>query len=114
MRQLLIVLALVSVAGSGSSMVVASPPPPPPDCKSHNTGSVSFQNRSDTTTQDVFWDNAQIATLTPGQSSSPVIAAAGVAHDLKFYITNTRTLACGTVTPILVQCGEEIFYCAYP
>lgn len=107
MRLLLIVMALTSAS-------LPPPPPPPPACKSHNTGSVSFQNRTDKTTHDVFWNGAQVATLAPGQTSSPITAAAGVAHDLKFFITNSRTLACGPVTPILVQCGEEILYCAYP
>lgn len=111
MRHLMIVMVLMSMAGGGSSLVVASPPK---DCKSHNTGSVSFQNRTNKTTHDVYWDGAQVATLAPGQTSGPVVAAAGVAHDLKFFITNSRTLACGPVTPIPVKCEEEIYYCAYP
>ncbi len=115
MRYALAVVALLSAA-CGSSPPVAPTPPPPviPVCQANNTASVSFGNRSAATTHDIFWDGLRVATVTPGQTSSPITVAAGAAHTLQFRITNTSTLACSTSSPIPAQCSTPVYTCAFP
>ena len=66
-----------SVTGTKAASVTLS-------CQVNNTASVTFGNRSGVATQDILWDGFKVATLTPGQTSSPVVSAAGVAHTLVF------------------------------
>lgn len=111
------VCLLVSACGSDQAPVAPTPTPPPvviPVCQSNNTSSVSFGNRATATTQDVVWDGSKVFTLAPGQTSTTLTAAAGVAHNLQFRITNTTLAACATSSPIPIQCGFPVYTCAFP
>jgi hypothetical protein len=116
-RTLLLVVVtvtVVDVACGGSKTPTAPATPPVPACQANNTASVRFGNRAANTTQDVFWDGLRVTTLTPGQDSTPLTAAAGVAHRMEFRITNTNFLACAVTNPIPVQCSTPIYTCAFP
>jgi hypothetical protein len=115
-RSLPVVLLLCSVAcGAKESNPVAPTPPPPivPACEANHTAMVSFGNRSAGTTHTVSWDGIIVATLAPGADSTPFETAAGVAHRLETRITNTNFLACAVSNPILTQCGNQRFTCAF-
>lgn len=116
MKRFLLLCALcVSACGSDSAPLAPTVVAPViPACQSNNTASVTFGNRSTTTTQDVLWDNLKVATLAPGQNSTAITAAAGVAHQLRVQITNTTILACTISTPIPVQCAFPVYTCAFP
>lgn len=118
MRRLIVLVALFAV-GCGSSPAPVAPTPVPivpsiPACQSNNTSVVSFGNRSAATTQDVVWDGSKVSTISPGQTSVGITAAAGVAHNLQFRVTNTTLAACATSTPIPIQCGSPVYTCAFP
>jgi hypothetical protein len=93
---------------------VAPAPPPPPACQSNSTAVVRFGNTSRATTQTIFWDGLNVATLAPGQTSGDMTTAAGVAHRLETRITNSTTLACSVSTPIPSVCGNHTYTCAFP
>lgn len=115
LRRAFLILALMSAAcGGNSTPVPTTPTPVIPACQANNTASVSFGNRSANTTQDIFWDGLRVATITPGQNSNPITAAAGVAHNMQFRITNTTLLACAVSAPIPVQCDTPLYTCAFP
>jgi len=114
------VLVCLFVAACGSDSPVAptapAPPPPPviPACQSTHTASVTFGNRSQGTTQDIFWDGLKVATITPGSNSAPITVAAGVAHNLQTRITNTTLLACAVSAPVPAECSNPLYTCAFP
>jgi hypothetical protein len=86
-----------------------------PSCQTNNTASISFGNRSTTSSQDIVWNGSRVFTLVPGQTSDPLTVAAGVAHTLQFRVGNTQTLACSTATPILGLCERGlILTCSGP
>ena len=88
---------------------------PVPQCQMDDTGSVSFGNRSATAAHDIIWDGIRVFTLTPGQTSDPIHAAAGVAHTLRIRIANTLSLACNDSSPVLTRCERgHIITCAGP
>jgi hypothetical protein len=72
----------ISVSGTGIAV-----------CQANNTATVTFENRSFSTTLDVIWDGAKINTLSPGFVSSPLTVAAG-SHTLRFQVTNTAIVPC--------------------
>lgn len=116
MRRLL-VIASVFASACGSSPVPTVPTvvaPPIPACQANNTASITFGNRSAGTTQTVFWDGLGVATLTPGQNSGAITAAAGVAHRLETRITNSSLLACAISNPVPAQCSAPLYTCAFP
>lgn len=118
MKRIVSVALLVCLAGCGGGNSVSTPTttaaPVTPACQTNNTASVQFGNRSANTTQDIFWDNLKITTLTPNQTSAPLTSAAGVAHRLDFRITNTSLFACQTSNPIPDRCGTPVYTCSFP
>lgn len=86
-----------------------------PACRTNNTASVSFGNRSATTAHDVYWDGFRLFTLTPGQTSDPITVAAGVTHRLQPMIANTDdfdAIACNGSNHVLSQCERRTITCA--
>lgn len=75
---------------------------------------VSFGNRSRATTHTVVWDGFTVATLAPGQDSTPFVTTAGVAHRLETRISNSSQLACSPSTLILSQSSNMTYTCAFP
>jgi hypothetical protein len=106
--------AVWMTACGSKSNPVAPTPPPVPACQTNNTALVSFGNRSRATTHTVLWDGLTIATLAPGEDSARITTAAGVAHRLETRIANTTLLACNPSTPILTQCADTLYTCAFP
>lgn len=113
MKRWMIVMAFVAAACSKNSPTAPtqSPPPVVPSCQTNNTASIAFENKFPSTTLDIVWDGAKIVTLTPGATSSPFTFAAGVAHTLRFQITNTTQLACTQIAPVLTMCGTGTYFC---
>lgn len=103
------------IATAPARQAAAIPPPPPPTapCHTQNFGTVSFQNRSKTATQDVVVNGETVCTLPPLHSKD-VRLQAGVAHDVIFYVGDTPTIACGNAPLTIAPCGSRVFYCAYP
>lgn len=88
---------------------------PVPSCRANNTATVTFGNRSASTTQDVIWDGLYVATLAPGQTSYPFTETAGVQHTLTFLVAGTSKVACSPSALILTQCEKgHLFTCAAP
>jgi hypothetical protein len=112
MRRFLL-LALVCSACGSDPTPVAPTPPPAAACQTNNTASAMFKNGSVDTAMDVFWDGNKVSTLTPGQSSTPLTVAAGVAHHLEFRIANTPSPACTDSSPIPATCGMPLYTCTY-
>lgn len=114
MKRILSVFGVLTMCVACGSDTPTTPAPVIPACQSNNTASVTFGNRSAATTQDVVWDGNRTATITPGQNSTPITVAAGVAHNLQFRITNTTLAACAASSPIPVQCSTPVYTCAFP
>lgn len=86
---------------------------PVPACQTNNTGSIRFGNRSSRATYDIIWDGGFLFTLAPGQTSDPIVSAAGVAHTLRFRVTGSNTLACADSRPVLNQCERgDVISCS--
>ena len=86
-----------------------------PACRTNNTASVSFGNRSATTAHDVYWDGFLLFTLTPGQTSDPITVAAGVTYSLQPMIANTDdfdAIACNGSRHSFSQCERRTITCA--
>ncbi|MCA1559471.1 MAG: carboxypeptidase-like regulatory domain-containing protein [Acidobacteria bacterium] len=86
-----------------------------PACRTNNTASVSFGNRSATTAHDVYWDGFLLFTLTPGQTSDPITVAALLQHTLQPMIANSDdfdAIACNRSTHILSPCERSTITCA--
>jgi hypothetical protein len=105
----LFALALPFVAACGSTPVI--PTPIVEACRTNNTASVRFENRSTNTTMDVVWDGSKLTTVAAGQTSDSYTVAAGITHTLLFRVTNSSTWACTPSTPTLVQCGSARYWC---
>lgn len=110
----IVLAATLLTACGGNSTPTAPTPVTVAACQSNNTAQVIFRNDSRTTTQDIFWDGLRVSTITPGQSSTAITAAAGVPHQLSVRITNTSTAACVPSSPILPQCSTQTYFCAFP
>jgi hypothetical protein len=84
-------------------------------CELNNTGSISFGNRSTSTTYNIVWDGVQIVSgLAPGVTSPPRDEAAGVAHTLIFRDTLNRSgRGCAQSTPILIKCQSQTLTCSF-
>src|SRR5262245_55671803 len=102
-------LMVAACSGNSPTAPTPPPPPPPPSCQTNNTADIAFINGLNLTTT-VRWDGSIIATLGPGQSTSPITAAAGTPHRLDFLIANTGVIAC-TGTPVLAQCSNTTQTC---
>jgi hypothetical protein len=105
-----LLLALLASACGGDSPSPTAPTPPPA-CQANNTGTLILGNRSQRT-YTVSLNGATIATLGPGQDTSPQTLAAGVAHAVRFIYSNTTLLACTPSAPILAQCMTTTHTCA--
>jgi hypothetical protein len=111
---ILLLLVLASVGcGGGNDTPTAPTPPPVAACESNNTASVSFGNRSASATHTVQWNGLTVATLGPGQTSQPIVVAAGVAHSLRTFYANSNTLACAASNPIAARCSTPVYTCAF-
>lgn len=114
MRYMFLIVALLASACGKDTPIAPTPAPVIPACQTNNTAQVSFGNRSTSnTTYDVVFDGVRIGTLPSGQTSPATTVAAGVAHTLRFQITNTTSLACSQSTPTLAQCGSQTFTCTF-
>lgn len=79
----------------------------------NHTAFISFRNASSRTI-DVILDGGILGNLSSGQSGLGQTVAASVAHDIKFRITNTTTIACGAFNPIPVECSSPVYAsCAF-
>ena len=96
---------------SGTQPTPTSPSSVVPACRTNNTATVTFENRSANRTYDILWDNARVTTLGPGVTSPSFSVAAGVQHTLEFRVSNTTTLACTRSTPTLAQCSGHTLSC---
>lgn len=116
MKRFLLLGLLSAAAGcAGGNDAAPTPPPPPvPLCQTNNTADVSFENRSRATTHTIFWDGLNVATIAPGQTSQRMTTAAGVAHRLETVIANTTLYACAPSQPVPIQCGDNVYTCAFP
>jgi hypothetical protein len=107
-----IVLALFTVACSGSKSPVAPTPTPPapviPACQANHTAAASFRNAGGRVV-DVIMDGGVLGTLGIGETGLARTIAASVAHDIKFRITNKNTIACGAFNPIPVECSSPVY-----
>ncbi len=102
-----------ATAPERETAAVPAPPPPSAPCHEQDYGTVSFQNRSKTATQDVVVDGETVCTLPPLHSKN-VRLKAGIAHDVIFYVGDTPTIACGNAPLTMAPCASRVFYCAYP
>ena len=108
-RQARFIVVISALAGA---IGCASPSEPSSSCRTNDTGTVSFQNQSNTnSTYDIVWDGSYIATISPGQTSRDFEVAAGVQHTLQFKKTNTNALACTASTPTVAQCSIHTYSC---
>lgn len=109
-------LALLMSAGCGGSTPAAPTPAPVPQvptCQANHTASAIFKNNG-TKVVDVLLDGGVLGTLAPGEQGLSRTVAANVAHDIKFRITNTNTLACANFNPIPVECSSPVYgSCAF-
>lgn len=108
----IVLLCLLCAACSGSDPVAPTPPPPPPpvpSCQANHTADVSFSNVGSKTV-DVILDGGVLGTLNPGQMGLARTVAAGVAHNVRFRITNTAIFACDiNFNPIPVECSTQVY-----
>ncbi|HVC18877.1 MAG TPA: hypothetical protein VNE16_02285 [Vicinamibacterales bacterium] len=105
--------ALLGACGGIHPSRTALAPPAAPACQSRNYGTVTFQNQSKTATQTVLVNGVRTCVLPPGHSLD-VHLKAGVSDTVRFYVTNTATIACGDAPLKLARCQTRLFYCAYP
>ena len=80
-----------------------------PPCQQNNTASVTFENRSNSSTYDVIWDGSRIGSIGPGASISRTVAAGQ--HTLVFKFSNTSNNACSQSTPNPAQCSSQTYSC---
>ena len=104
----LLVGSVLTVGCSNSTPVA---PSVVPACQANNTGTVYFENRSNSATYDIVWDGAKMFTVAPRASSAPMTVSAGVAHALRFELTNLGILACAAGTPIVARCASAFYFC---
>lgn len=111
MRRLVLIACLfISACGSTpvAPTVVIPPAPVVPACQANHTAVVSFTNNG-TKVVDVLLDGGVLGTLSPGTNGLARTVAANVAHDIKFKITNTNTVACGNFNPIPIECSSQVY-----
>lgn len=116
MRLCLVLTLLCTAACSGNdsssrSNVMA---PTVPACERDRTGTITVQNRGQRTA-DIIWNGAVIATLSPGQTSSPrTVVAGGAQYLLDQIVTNTTFHPCGTLIATPLQCQNNAYAtCAF-
>lgn len=111
-------LPLVAAACGGSTSPTAptaSTPPPPqiPACQANHTAVIAFENRGKSTV-NIHLDGANIGLLAPQASGLSRTVAAGVAHSVGIYLTNTSISLCATFNPIPVECSSTTYQsCLY-
>ena len=114
----ILIVAIVIISACGGDPVAPTPPPvaPPviPACQANNTADVRFGNRSAILTHRIFWNGLNVAVVAPGEDSSSMTVAAGVAHRLEQRIIKTNGLACPATSPILAWCSTRLIVCAGP
>jgi hypothetical protein len=104
----LLALLLVS-ACSGKNPVAPTPPAPTiPACQANHTASASFKNNT-TRVIDVILDGGTLGTLASGETGLARTVAAGVAHDIRFRVTNTNINMCAAFNPIPVECSTPVY-----
>jgi hypothetical protein len=108
-------IAALLLVSCGEKSPVAPTPVPVAACVTNNTGDISFGNRSATVSMDIIWNGVKLtymSPIAPGATSTPLTAAAGVAHTVLFRVANTSTLACSQASPVLTQCASTTMTCS--
>ncbi len=106
-----LVAVVMSLACSSSSNPLSTSPNTLPSCQVNNSAEVSFLNKSvHNTTYDIIWDGVFMTTLRPTERSEEYTVTAGVAHTLRFRITNSSQDACTISHPSLIVCSTNDSY----
>lgn len=113
-RGAFILAAVLVIAGCSKDTPTAPTPPPVSACQQNNTALLAFGNRSAGSTYTVLFNGAVAATIAPGQETGNQSVAAGVQHRIEFtYANSGNRLACNPLTPVLAQCSQTTYTCAF-
>lgn len=109
-RRSLITVGLMALmsACSGDKSPTA-PTPTVQACETNRTGTVVFRNAGGRTV-DILWNNAVVATLLPGQSSTPrTVVAGGAQYVMDAVVTNTSFRPCQVLVATPLQCQQNSY-----
>lgn len=107
-------VTLLVLASCSKDAPTAPTAPPIAACQQNNTALLAFGNRSAGSTYTVLFNGAVAATLAPGQETGNQSVAAGVQHRIEFtYANSGNRLACNPLTPVLAQCSQTTYTCAF-
>ena len=110
MRLIAVFVGAITVSACGENRTPVAPSSPPPvveACVTNRTGTVTFANLGSRTI-DVFWNNAVLTTLTPGQTSQPfTVVAGGAQYVFDAVLTNSSFRPCQPLLATPVQCQNN-------
>lgn len=112
MKRFAVPFALLLAMGCGGKTPTAPTPvatPAVPACQTNRTATVTFRNAGGRTV-DISWNNAIVATLSPGQTSAEkTVTAGGAQYVMDTIITNTNIHPCQVLVATPIQCQNNSY-----